>query len=460
MKNVCPLLLFVLVSQVNFAQGPYDNSTEEDTIYLNKREAYLQDLLKSTGETSSTYSASSQREDLVIEDKGSSGRISRSEDNKTAELKYRRSSLYTLMINDTLRDHFQVIKDAFGNSELSEKFNDHNIGAYLINAEGGERDQSEVITEYLNEQGVARDLVAKWFNRNAQGEFNMDLVAARGSYNASDIDIMVARDSERGAALLTDAGEELISNTFVVVNDYKYVNKEEVAKKTSGILSIVSTAASYAGYGDVSLVTDVANVAVGALGKGYVIKTTAYLYRLEWNPEVAETFYNEYWMDSNSYDPAKKKAFETTDLFKLRLVGSQSAWADLQSTAFTQKSDQDLIQTATIKATDKGISKLQRKYEEFRIKSPLLSGNPITAKIGTKEGLEKGDRFEVLEQVVDKHGRTKYKRVGKIRVNKKKIWDNAYGSDEDQETVQQNEFTEFKGSKRKYHSGMLIRQIN
>lgn len=429
----------------------------------NKRELAYQEIIKAKNDPASVEKRNSgSEESSVIRTESSAGKISRSEDNDNADLKYRRSSLYTMMINDTEREHFGVIRDAFGNFELSEKFNDHNLGPYLIDAEGGEKDQSEIITAYLNENGVARDLVAKWFNRNPQGEFNMDLVAERGSYNASDLDVLVAGDSKRGSALLADAGEELIGNTFIIVNDYKYVNKEEVAKKASGILNAVSTVASAAGYSDVALIADATNLGTSAMGKGYVVKTSSYLYRLVWNEEIANEFYTNLWVDNRNFEETKKDAFEKSDLFKLKLVGSQTAWADLQSTVFTKKSDEDLIRIATIKATDKGISKLQRKFEEFRTKSPLLSGDPIAAKIGLKEGLERGDKFEVLEQVIDKNGRTKYTRVGKIKVDPRTIWDNSYLSEEneEEEEVSTAPFTEFKGSKNNYYSGMLIRQIN
>lgn len=448
------------IPATNTSTSSTANSTSE--FGLNKRELALREILEKKDNSSDSSEVSEGTETYsVIEEEGKVEKVRHSEDNTEAGLKYRRSSLYTLMINDTDRQHFGVIRDAFGNFELSEKFNDHNIGPYLIDAEGGEKDQSDVITAYLNENGVGRDLVAKWFNRNEKGEFNMDLVAARGSYNASDLDVMIANDSKRGAALLADAGEELIGNTFIIVNDYKYVNKEEIASKASGVLSFVSDVASIAGYDEVALVADATNLGASVMGKGYVVKTTSYLYRLVWNEDVAGQFYSNLWMDSRNYDPAKKEAFESSDLFKLKLVGSESAWADLQSTAFTKKSDQDLIRIATVKATNKGISKLQRKFEEFRTKSPLLSGDPITAKIGLKEGLEKGDKFEVLEQVIDKDGRTSYKRVGKIKVDHNHIWDNTFLSEEtDETTVSEEEFTRFKGKEGKYYSGMLIRQIN
>ncbi|MEG9327348.1 hypothetical protein V6B16_05325 [Salinimicrobium catena] len=427
----------------------------------NKREIAYKEILKSKEKGDSYTTAITVPGSSVIEEEGEIEKVKHSEDNTEAGLKYRRSSLYTMMINDTERLHFDAIRDAFGNFELSEKFNDHNIGPYLIDAEGGEKDQSDVITAYLNENGVARDLVAKWFGRNDKGEFTMDLVASRGSYNASDLDVLIAKDSKRGEALLADAGEELIGNTFLIVNDYKYVNKEEVAQKASGVLSFVSDVASIAGYDGVALAADAANVGATVMGKGYVVKTTSYLYRLVWNDEIANEFYSNLWMDNRNYDPAKKEAFETSDLFKLRLVGSQSAWADLQSTAFTKKSDQDLIKKATVRATNKGISKLQRKFEEFRTKSPLLSGDPISAKIGLKEGLEKGDKFEVLEQVIDENGRTHYKRVGKIKVDPNHIWDNTlYDEESEESSTSEEEYTVFKGKRGKYYSGMLIRQIN
>lgn len=78
---------------------------------------------------------------------------------------------------------------------------------------------------------IARELVAKWFNRSEKGGFSMNLIRARGNYDASVLDIAKARASKRGLSMLGDAGEELIKNTFVLINEFKYTNKEEVAKK-------------------------------------------------------------------------------------------------------------------------------------------------------------------------------------------------------------------------------------
>ena len=197
-------------------------------------------------------------------------------------------------------------------------------------------DQTEAINQFFIQNQTAKELVAKWFNRDVDGNFDMEVIANRGSYNASDLDVLVAQDSQRGQALLEDAGEELIKNTFVIVYDFKYTNKEEKAKKTGGFLSVVSAAASFVpGMENVSTVVDGVNLAQTALGKGYFVKTTAYLYQLEWNEEVASRFYNEMWMDENSHDPNRKAAFDNTDIFKLKFIGTQIARKNLQSTIFS-----------------------------------------------------------------------------------------------------------------------------
>ncbi len=384
------------------------------------------------------------------------------------ELVYRRSSLYPFMIVEPSRPHADVIKKVFLSSPIPDKFNDHvvdqrtivnGISPGLTKRKDKIESQEANIRNYLTNNDIAKQMVAKWFNRQSDGSFDMNMVAHRGYYNASDMDLELAKSSKRGTALLADAGEELIKNTFVIVNDFDYVNKEEVAEVTKAGLGLLSDVAAIAGK-DIN--TTDAEVAVTVLGKGYVVRTTSYLYRLVWNDSVSAVFYQEYWMDKNNIDENRKKAFDNSNIFRLELVGWEVAWADLQSTVFTSKTESELIAVATIRAIDAVIAKLQRKYEIFRTKTPLFSVDPLSAKIGMKEGVEKGDRFEVLEQVMDKSGRTKYKRRGIVKVDKKHIWDNRYeagvGGDESNPASKLG-FTKFKG-KGNFYSGMLIRQIN
>ncbi|SFW21214.1 hypothetical protein [Cellulophaga fucicola] len=376
---------------------------------------------------------------------------------------YRRSSLFTVMVTDEDRKYADVIEEAFISADIPEKFNNHNIDLRTMpktydsssSKEEIKAAQKIAIQEYFSKNNIAKAVVAKWFNRSAKGGFNMDLISERGSYNATDLDVKIAKSSERGLALLADAGEELIKTTFVVVNDFDYISKEEVAEKAKAGLGFASSLTGNSGLGN-----KIANKTLDVAGKGYVIKTTSNLYKLVWDEETAAIFYNDYWNDDSDIDQAKKVAFEESDIFKLELVGTEVAWADLQATSFTRKSEEQLVAVATVKAVDAVIAKLQRKYEVFRTKTPLQSGDPLAAKIGLKEGLEAGDKYEVLEQTIDKNGKTFYKRQGIIKVDKKQIWDNRFLAGEETDAPKDaKEYTLFKGGKN-YYSGMLIRQIN
>nr|WP_321407209.1 PEGA domain-containing protein [uncultured Carboxylicivirga sp.] len=434
--------------------------TEEPFVELNRRELLKLKFEKKEKENSIITSSTNA---LTINERLNESlrktKISNSDLGLDETLKYRRSSLYTLMTHDPSRMHEQVVLDAFGNSELSDNFDEHNIGPYLIKTSAKVKDQTEIITNYLNQKGVARDLVATWFNRQEDGTFDMSLITDRGEYDATVFDANLAQNTARGEAILADAGEELIGKTFVVVHDFNFTNKEEVASKAKKGLAFAGQIAEIAGVDYAETVGALAGEALGIAGKGYVVKTRTYLFRLDWNEEVAHHFYKNHWMQHGKYDAQKAEAFEKSDVYKLRYVGSEVAWGDVQSSTLSGKTNDWLIEKATVKAIDKALVNLQREFEEFRVKTPLVSSEPLKAKIGMKEGLEKGDKFEVLEQVQDEKGRTIYKRKGIITVDKNRIWDNRFAATEDNPDADNDPFTYFKGSG-KFYAGMLIRQIN
>lgn len=375
------------------------------------------------------------------------------------DVKYRRSSLSTMMINDESRQHAVAIKKAFLSAPIPEKFNDHNLANRVIQSSNS-KDESANISSYLSKNEVAKKMVAKWFNRSERGEFDMSLISQRGLYDASAMDASVASASKRGSAMLADAGEELIKNTFVVVNDYSYLNKEDVAGGAAvGFLFLGSIAEAFGFQYGQELGAVAAGGAIVA-GKGYVVKTTSYLYQLDWNDSVAAVFYNYHWTDAQSFDENKKRAFDSDgSTYRLKFIGMNVAWADVQSTIFTTKTEEELISMATIEAVDAVIAKLQKKYEVFRTKTPLYSVDPLAAKIGLKEGLTKKSKYEVLEQSIDENGRTQYNKIGMIKVDKTQIWDNRYSMTEVAKKSDGIDRTVFKKkSGGDFYPGVLIKQ--
>ena len=118
-----------------------------------------------------------------------------------------------------------------------------------------------------------------------------------------------------------------------------------------------------------------------------------------------------------------------------------------------------MIERATNKAIDAVIVKLQKEHDEFKTKTPLFSGEPITAKIGLKEGISEDSKFDVMEQQQDADGKTKYVSVGTVKVDSKfPIWDNRYGAaDENPDSTTDKTYFK-KVSGKEFFPGMLIVQ--
>ena len=112
---------------------------------------------------------------------------------------------------------------------------------------------------------------------------------------------------------------------------------------------------------------------------------------------------------------------------------------------------------------DEGIVKLQKNYEEFRIKEPIYEVNEegyVIAKIGLKEGVNSDSKYEVLESVETSDGTMKYKRVGTLRPVEDKIWDNRYMALEDGAPNSELEGPYFKVTNgHDLYPGLLIREI-
>jgi hypothetical protein len=380
--------------------------------------------------------------------------------NSNVESRYHRSSLYTLMVVDPVMPYADSIENAFIKSNTLDKFDDHNLFIREIPFQSGKKikTQQANIDNYLKSNNIAKKLVEKWFNRTEKGAFNMNLVAKRGFYNASDIDVNIAKLTQRGTSMLADAGEELIKNTFVLVSHIKYYDKAEDAEKAKKAIGIIAGIASAAGVSGANTIGTVATVGATVLGKGYRVRTTAYLYRLRWNDEIANTFYNKYWTDEASFDVNKAREFDLSNLFILDFVGTDQAYNDVQSTIFTNKSDAELVGRSTRRTVDNVVAKLQKNHEEFRTKTPLLTVDPITAKIGLKEGLEPGDKYDVLEKTIDGSGKTYYKQIGVVKVDEKQIWDNMYSLAEESVNNNLDRTLFIKVSGGDFQPGMLLKQ--
>jgi len=168
---------------------------------------------------------------------------------------------------------------------------------------------------------------------------------------------------------------------------------------------------------------------------GFKVKTHSYLYQLVWNDSVAAVFYTQHY--TGKPDPEKVEAFlNDHSTYRLQYVAHEYEF-DKKSVLKGQYSRTELVRTICARSMDKNIVALAKQYEDFKVKTPVYQVltdergrvQGYGAKIGMKEGIKDGSKFQVVQRVVDPNtNKTTYKYVASVKAVKGKIWDNRYNA--------------------------------
>lgn len=376
---------------------------------------------------------------------------------------YRRNSLATMLVYHPEDEFGNDIYQAFEIIPTPDKYDDHNIGFRVLDNDsifGAQKKKhglnkaqyghtltpaevkknAECLENILNENQIGNLLVARWFGLDWEADpatwhFGVDLIQQRGQYNASDLDVEQAKLTARGVATLSDAGEELINNTFILINDITYITAEqraETAKATLGVLGGIADAL-FGGHSGRDMATVAGDIADSFTG--FNVKTHSYLFRLDWNDSIAAIFYNDYYTDT--YDEQRINAFLSDQTsFRVRFVAHEYEFNE--KNVLKGKYDRsELVKMVCTRSMDKNIASLQLAYEDFKVKTPVFDyevgkNGIITgymAKIGLKEGITEKSSFQVIERYTDeKTNKTKYRYVATVKPKKGAIWDNRYNA--------------------------------
>lgn len=396
---------------------------------------------------------------------------------------YKRSSLYTVLATHLSQRYGAQIDSVFTQLPVPDKYEDHNLADRYLACPKRERQVSmESMATFIDTSEAAKKMVAKWFDRNPEtGTFDLGLVTRRGNYNASEADVREALLTKRGLALIADAGEDLIENTFLIINDIVYVDKEknaQIAKAVFAGLALFSAATSVgaaasgnrdaAEAGAAASELAVLGAAISDAIAGFTVKVTSYLYRLRWNDSIAAVFYNDFWCDTNyaADEIVRRKAlFDSLDgqsgLFALDYIGKYRVKSD-KTVMRGLHDNNDVIRKVCARALDKNIAALQKKYEVFKVKTPVtaVNGQLLQSPVGLKEGLKPSSKFEVLEQRMDEEGRVSYRRMAVVKPVKHLIWDNRFMAAEEEAAGADFNATTFKRvGAGQMAPGMLLRQL-
>ena len=349
---------------------------------------------------------------------------------------------------DTLKNPLAITKALGQLKNLKMIGPDQKLGVVLPSSIDSMRSKVELT---IKKDHLANQLVAKWFNLDTKGNYNTDLIMQRGKYSASEQDKELANKMATSSDYLYD--EELIGNTFTVFSKFKFYPNEPVARlaKVAALAELEKRKAS----GAPAFVTDKAaqgiEEAYQRTKEGYTLITTTLLYKLSWDKKTADLFKQKF---TGEQDPAKRRSFlDTTSLITLSYLGEQTSTTLVTFKIGEKRTEKEVIDLTVKRSIDKVFTQLQKEYQVFRPVSPINTINPLTARIGLKEGLEAGQKFEILESRKDKKtGFYTWASIGTVKVDDKlPIWDNRIGAEEEggNKDAQGNpmpQFTTFKGS--------------
>lgn len=310
---------------------------------------------------------------------------------------------------------------------------------------------------FVKSQNVANLLIAKWFDAKEEkkddSHYDVELIQARGAYNASELEKLRANESQRGFAALQDAGIELIPNTYVVITSFYVRDAETVMKESEGLDRDANMKTMF------GLLGAVKTGRTENAYHGFLVEITTTFFKLNWDEQSENLFINSY------YNAPLEKLLNSKE-FSLQELGRISEIGISYTLPGKDNSDENLLKVAIYEAIDKVIAAMQKKNEDFRIKSPVIdvTDKGVTAFIGLKEGLEKNSKFEVLQREYNESkNRFIYKKVGNLKIDKNNVWDNRLvieGVQMSKTDIKPNpnvDRTTLIGSG-KFASGMLIRQ--
>lgn len=332
--------------------------------------------------------------------------------NLLAQPEYSRNSI-TLMAIDFGDRHNDIILSQFPTLQPPEKFYNNAIKNCVLPTAGKKRPVNaelpellqymapDYLIQLLEDQKVAQKILAIWFNRQADGSFNVDLLKQRGLYNANDNDFIAASASKRGESTLMDMGLTLVNQSYVLVYDYFDVVTMEEYYDSKSI------------------------PAKDRSSNGYKAKVKSYLFKLDFNEEVASDFFKNYWATSSDKDlKGKAMAF---DLAKFKWIHVSNQRVESEATQFNanqiaglkkQKTNEELIRNLLTDVMEKVTPQMEARNDDFRVKSMVSSVHPIASKIGKKEGLSLDNRYFVYENRQKKDGSVYKKRIAVVKVYK------------------------------------------
>ncbi|MFB6258649.1 MAG: hypothetical protein ABEH38_08140 [Flavobacteriales bacterium] len=287
------------------------------------------------------------------------------------------------------------------------------------------------LKEQLRSSHIPKELMDTLFNADEDGRYNMDRIYNRVRRGLNDREVKRLKATMKGVEGskkdIKWAARMLESNYLLVMRlQYarkRYKDHKVIYDQDSSEIDTIDPN-NYSTSRDPDKDYDTTTI---RKFDGYKVSLLAKIYRVDLNEQVRREFFSNCWAGRKSTDKElaeakkarKKMTYPLETKREWRLTGG-SGEAELKAGA-TKK---ELFYEANKEALQKlvksigwtGLDAMEVTKSLYDHKSHLMSFG--YAKIGTKEGLQPDDRYDVYERVQE-NGEIKTKRVGELRATPK-----------------------------------------
>ena len=271
------------------------------------------------------------------------------------------------------------------------------------------KERSLAVNNYI--ESTAKPVVARWFSRDSLGNMNIHLWEERAHYSANDEHVNQSLNSS--VSRISTLGEDLMKKSYIVVYDLGNIESyEDIYNEKDKAKEIKEK------YQNIEFKP------VKREKEGYRLSYKRYVYKLNFDQNVSNTFYEKYWLDesvtTNREDIINQWETASFPVIKQHVGGGiieqsqpgyEEYWANVKLSK-KRKSKQELLNALGKTNLNKSLSSLKKVIEDFQLKTSVFKAYPITAKIGTKEGIKLNHRWFIYEIHLDKEGHQIIKRSG------------------------------------------------
>lgn len=299
---------------------------------------------------------------------------------KVVSSTYNRPSVSYLLVE---RDWHEAaeIRAFFNGLTIGEKYDENWIDTDYLDAEygAGVAITSGQVAAALEEEEIAKEVMSYLFDRQDDGTFTDAIIKERGLYNANDQDIQNL-EAAKVKDIAYEWGEPLVNSAYVVALDMyaTKVTKSEDGKRIT-----------------------------------YAVNCAAHVFQLDGSQDVLNEFYETAWADASSSaeEKAAKSAAYDNMKFNLKYVTSVTTVGTSTKSEYVNGS----VSKACQNAYESVIFNLEKQIDAWKTVVGVISTRPIAAKIGTKESVKNGDRFQAYVYKEDENGELYSVKRGMVR---------------------------------------------